>query len=100
MEIPHAKPEPPLCVDLDGTLVKLDTLHQALFSLLRRAPLTLLNLPRWIKQGRAYTKNQVAQLAPLNVAHLPYNQVLLAHLQREKANGRQLVLVTAANGKP
>lgn len=97
MEIPHAKPEPPLCVDLDGTLVKLDTLHQALFSLLRRAPLTLLNLPRWIKQGRAYTKNQVAQLAPLNVAHLPYNQVLLAHLQREKANGRQLVLVTAAN---
>ena len=97
MDTTHSQPEPPLCVDLDGTLVKLDTLHQAVLSLLRRAPLTLLNLPRWIKLGRAHTKHQVAQHAPLNVATLPYNQALLAHLKQQKASGRQLVLVTAAN---
>ena len=35
--------DPPLCVDLDGTLVKIDTLHQALLLLIRRNPKYHLN---------------------------------------------------------
>ena len=87
----------PLCVDLDGTLIKLDTLHQALFLLIRDDPITLFRLPGWIKKGRAYTKNEVASRLPLRVDQLPYNETLLAYLRAEKKRGRTLILVTAAN---
>lgn len=87
----------PLCVDLDGTLVKLDTLHQAICLLLRRNPTALLSLPQWIRQGRAFTKNEVAKRIALNVEHLPYNNALLDYLHSEKKAGRQIILVTAAN---
>ena len=87
----------PLCIDLDGTLVKLDTLHQAICLLLRRNPTALLSLPRWIRLGRAFTKNEVAKRIALNVEHLPYNNALLDYLHAEKKAGRRIILVTAAN---
>jgi 4-hydroxybenzoate polyprenyltransferase/phosphoserine phosphatase len=87
----------PLCIDLDGTLVKLDTLHQALFLLLRRNPTALFSLPHWIQQGRAFTKNEVARRIALHTEHLPYNHALLDYLRQEKKNGRRIILVTAAN---
>ena len=87
----------PLCVDLDGTLVKLDTLHQAICLLLRQNPTALLSLPFWIRQGRAFTKNEVAKRIALRAEHLPYNTALLDYLRAEKKNGRRLILVTAAN---
>ena len=94
---PSDQTSAPLCVDLDGTLVKLDTLHQALCMLIRSAPRVLFELPGWIKKGRAYTKNEVASRMPLRVSGLPYNQALLAYLREEKKRGRKLILVTAAN---
>ena len=87
----------PLCVDLDGTLVKLDTLHQALFLLLRRSPASILRLPAWLLRGKAYLKEQVMRRVALDASVLPYNQAFLAHLQREYAAGRPLVLATASN---
>lgn len=91
------KPEPPLCVDLDGTLVKLDTLHQAVFLLIRRYPFTILKLPGWIKRGRAFFKNEVMKKVILDVSALPYNQKFIDFLHQEKKNGRKLILTTAAN---
>ncbi len=87
----------PLCVDLDGTLVKLDTLHQALFLLLRRSPASIFRLPGWITKGKAYLKNQVMQRVTLDASALPYHQAFLAYIQQEHANGRTLVLATASN---
>jgi 4-hydroxybenzoate polyprenyltransferase len=87
----------PLCVDLDGTLVKLDTLHQALFLLLRRAPLSILRFPGWLLKGKAHFKEQVMQRVELDAAVLPYNQTFLAYLQKERDAGRMLVLATASN---
>lgn len=98
METQPTQPDStPLCIDLDGTLVKLDTLHQALFLLLRRNPTALLSLPHWIRQGRAFTKNKVAQRIALHAEHLPYNHGLLEYLHNEKKKGRKIILVTAAN---
>ncbi|HEY5653191.1 MAG TPA: UbiA family prenyltransferase [Pontiella sp.] len=87
----------PLCVDLDGTLVKLDTLQQALFLLLRRRPACLLKIPRWIFQSKAHMKDQVMQNISLDASVLPYNQTFLNWLREEKAQGRKLVLATGAN---
>ena len=87
----------PLCVDLDGTLVKIDTLHQALFLLLRRSFLSLFRIPGWILKGKAYFKDQVMQRVSLDAAALPFNQSFLNWLFKEHASGRPLILATASN---
>ena len=87
----------PLCVDLDGTLVKSDTLHDSLLALLRTRPALALQLPGRVFQGKAAFKAFVTDSVSLDVAHLPYNQSLLAFLRRENANGRDLYLATGAD---
>lgn len=87
----------PLCVDLDGTLVKLDTLHQALFLLLRRSPSCIFRIPGWILKGKAFLKDQVMQRVALDATVLPYNETFLAYLRKEHAAGRKLILATASN---
>jgi 4-hydroxybenzoate polyprenyltransferase/phosphoserine phosphatase len=98
MEPPVAvQVERPLCVDLDGTLVKSDTLVDSLMVLARRHPLAFLRAPLWAIQGKAHLKSQVASLVALDVAHLPYNRPLLDYLRDEHAAGRKLCLATGAD---
>ena len=87
----------PLCVDLDGTLVKLDTLHQALFLLMRRDFTSILRIPGWLLKGKAHLKEQVMQRVTLDATALPYNQTFLTWLREEQNAGRKLVLATASN---
>src|ERR1035441_7105851 len=72
----------PLCVDLDGTLVKSDTLLDTVIVLARQSPRSLLQFPRWLAQGKAAFKRQVTRLAQIDVVHLPYNQPLLEYLRQ------------------
>src|ERR1700723_819946 len=88
----------PLCVDLDGTLVKSDTLVDSLMVLARRHPGEFLRAPLWALKGKAYLKSQVASLVTLDAAHLPYNRPLLDYLREEHAAGRKLYLATGADG--
>ncbi|MBU8898935.1 UbiA family prenyltransferase [Corallococcus sp. M34] len=87
----------PLAVDLDGTLVLTDTLHESLLVLFKRAPWLLLLAPLWMLRGKAFFKAEVARRASLDAAVLPYHGPLLAFLQEERAQGRRLVLATAAD---
>nr|AYM52805.1 hypothetical protein [Myxococcus fulvus] len=95
--LPADSPDVALAVDLDGTLVRTDTLHENLLVLFKRAPWLLLLLPLWVLKGKAYFKAEVARRAGLDAAQLPYNEELLAFLHEEKARGRKLVLATAAD---
>jgi 4-hydroxybenzoate polyprenyltransferase len=88
----------PLCVDLDGTLIKSDSLFDAVCQFLHRNPLRFWQLPLWLAKGRARLKAEVARRAPLDVARLPYNTVLLKYLQSEHRRGRQLYLASGADG--
>jgi 4-hydroxybenzoate polyprenyltransferase/phosphoserine phosphatase len=87
----------PLCVDLDGTLVKSDTLVDSLLVLARNHPLLLLRLPYTLLRGKAGFKAFVTSHVELDVALLPYNRKLLHFLQQERARGRQLCLATGAD---
>jgi 4-hydroxybenzoate polyprenyltransferase len=89
--------ERPLCVDLDGTLVKSDTLADSLMILARRHPTALLHTPFWAIKGKAHLMLQVASIVSLDVAHLPYNRPLLDYLRGEHAAGRKLYLATGAD---
>ena len=91
------KVERPLCVDLDGTLVKSDTLADSLMVLARRHPAAFLRVPSWAMKGRAHLKSRVTGMVALDVAHLPYNRPLLDYLREEYAAGRSLVLATEAD---
>ncbi len=87
----------PLCIDLDGTLVKNDTLVDSLLLMVRTHPADLRCIPGWIMRGKAVLKYEVGQRVHLDVAHLPYNQPLLAFLEQQRGLGRTLYLATGAD---
>ena len=89
----------PLCVDLDGTLVKSDTLVDSLLVLLRTHPRSALKAFRWVLDGKAALKAQVANIVSLDVAHLPYNRPLLEYLEQERGQGRRIYLTTGADAR-
>lgn len=86
-----------LCVDLDGTLVKSDTMTDTLLVLLRTRPTLLLALPGRLVHGKAAFKAFLSKSVTLNVEHLPYNRALLQYLQREHVKGRVIYLATGAD---
>lgn len=92
---------PPLCVDLDGTLIRSDMLIEGALALATsmrfyRALLALLGL----RDGnRAAFKRAIAAASNFDPALLPYHQSLLSYLRAQKAFGRRLILVTAAEIK-
>lgn len=87
---------PPLCVDLDGTLIRTDLLFETLLGALKKQPLILLLLPLWVLRGRGYLKAQLASRHQPRVELLPYRVELLALLRQERANQRQLILASAS----
>ncbi len=87
----------PLCVDLDGTLTPVDTLHESLLSLVRRDPGLLLRLPLLLGQGKAAFKQTVAARARIDVSLLPLQTDLVEWLRAQRAAGRTIALVTASD---
>lgn len=88
---------PPLCVDLDGTLIHSDLLLESALALLKRNPLYLFVLPFWLLRGRAHLKRCIAQRAGVDIAMLPWNTRVLDLLAAERTQ-RPIVLCTAADG--
>lgn len=87
----------PLVVDLDGTLIQTDMLHETTVRALRHSPHLLLMLPVWLMRGKAHLKQQLATRATVDVSVLPFNNALLQVLQQEKSKGRVLILCTASD---
>ena len=87
----------PLIVDLDGTLLRTDSLFEALMIHVKKTAGAALQLPKWLMSGKASFKEQLAMYSPLDVAFLPYNQEILSFLRQQKQQGRFIVLATAAH---
>jgi phosphoserine phosphatase len=88
----------PLVVDLDGTLVAIDTLIFCVLAVARR-PLSLMRALFALRHGKARLKQALAAAADLEPALLPYNRELVAYLREQRARGRLLVLATGADRK-
>jgi 4-hydroxybenzoate polyprenyltransferase/phosphoserine phosphatase len=89
----------PLCVDLDGTLVKSDTLVDSLLLLVRSQPLQAALAPLALRGGKAAFKAQVSSRVSLDVNHLPWNRRLLDYLSEQRGMGRKLYLTTGADAR-
>jgi 4-hydroxybenzoate polyprenyltransferase len=92
-------PPLPLYIDLDGTLIATDLLHESLLRLLKGRPATLLHLPGWLSQGKAAFKHEIAQRVELDVSTLPYREEVLVLIREARAQGRRVVLATASDAK-
>ncbi len=88
-----------LFVDLDGTLITGDTLHQSVILLIKRYPLKIFSLFCWITKGRAFLKYKVAQLIIPEPSLLQYKKDVIGYINKEKNNGRDVYLLSAANKK-
>lgn len=91
--------EPPLFVDLDGTLIKTDVLLESLLVMIRAQPWMVFLLPFWLLRGRAHLKAEIARRADLSADGLIYDERVIARLRDEHGRGRHLVLATASNHK-
>jgi 4-hydroxybenzoate polyprenyltransferase len=87
----------PLCVDLDGTLIRSDLLFESAILLLKRNPFYLVRMLIWLMRGKAIVKAEIAARVTLNAASLPYNTELVEWLQVERQSGCSLWLCTATH---
>lgn len=88
----------PLCVDLDGTLVATDTIAESFLRVMKTAPWRLFALfVAMAAGGRPKLKRLLARIAPVEPAGLPYREEVLSHLRQARAEGRQVLLVTASD---
>ena len=92
-----ADPHLPLCVDLDGTLIKSDVFFESILALLKKSPWAIFPLLWWSLRGWSFLKRRVALRVPVRVEMLPYREQVLEFLQRERESGRRILLVTAAD---
>jgi 4-hydroxybenzoate polyprenyltransferase len=97
VESAGAQEHVPLVVDLDGTLLRTDTLIESVCVLARNAPLKLFRLPFWWMRGRAYLKHQLAELALPDIHWLPQRHDVVEFLLAQKRLGRPLILATASD---
>lgn len=88
--------EPPLVVDLDGTLIYSDMLWESLLLFLRTCFWQAWRLPLWLLSGKAGFKARIAAKVQPDPATLPYDRDLLADIAAQYGDGRRIVLATGS----
>lgn len=85
----------PLCIDLDGTLLRTDLLHESILALLSRNFLCFFLFPLWLLKGKAGFKREIAKRVALAPETLPYDTRVLDLLRTTPQRPR--VLCTASD---
>ncbi len=88
--------ETPLCVDLDGTLIKTDSLYELFLLLLKKNPFYCIIALSWLWKSKAYLKEQITKRVQLSAESLPYNDDVINYI-RSQDTDRKILLVTGSN---
>jgi len=90
--------KPILAVDLDGTLIASDMLHESFWAVLGSDRVAVLKaMHDFLTGGRARLKATLAEAAEVDVSALPYKEVVLDEIRSRKATGAHVVLATASD---
>ncbi len=90
--------KPVLAVDLDGTLIASDMLHESFWATLGSDRGQVLRATAgFLTGGRAALKAVLAEAADVDVAALPYKEAVLDEIRSRKAEGATVVLATASD---
>lgn len=94
---PHdaAETDLPLVVDLDGTLLATDSLHEGFLNALRSRPAALLQIPHLLARGRHLLKLGLLDTRE-HMDLYPVNEPVLRLLREAAAGGREVWLATAS----
>ena len=99
----EAPAEPPLVVDVDGSLIGGDLLIEGIARLLSVAPLSLFALPFRLAaamvRGRAGLKRRIAEAVPLPPDTLAWNPAVLEEIAAAQAAGRSVWLASASDAR-
>ena len=95
--------EPPLVVDIDGSLIGGDLLVEGIARLLSVSPLSLFALLFWlaaaIAKGRAGLKRRIAEAVALPPGTLAWNPAVQEEIAAAQAAGRPVWLASAADAR-
>jgi 4-hydroxybenzoate polyprenyltransferase len=89
--------QPPLVIDLDGTLLKSDLLVESGLAFVREKPRHIFAPFYWLMSGKAHLKAKLAEATDLDVSNLPYNDQVIALIKEQRNLGRRIVLATASH---
>lgn len=95
----NADANPPLVVDLDGTLITCDTTHELLVLCARWKPNLLPAAVYGLATDRAAAKRWLSELfgEHINPAHLPYDETALDLIREHRAKGGTVWLVSGSD---
>lgn len=98
---PASSDRPPLCVDFDGTLVRVDSLYECFIAAIKARPLQLLRILPLALQSRAMFKAALWRLASksVDVGSFPREPKVVDLIQQARAEGRKVELVSAADSE-
>lgn len=86
----------PLVVDLDGTLIRSDLLIEAAFAHLGEQPQRAAAILLALSKGKAPLKNYLAQTKTIDVSRLPYDDRVLALVEKAREDGRRVYIASAS----
>jgi 4-hydroxybenzoate polyprenyltransferase len=86
----------PLIVDLDHTLCRTDTMHEALIGLVASSPRAIASLPSWLASGKKTFKTELADRKIIDPDQLPYDADVIALIETARAEGRKVALISAS----
>lgn len=86
-----------LAVDLDGTLIASDMLHESFWVAFSHNWKTPLIAMASLAQGRVALKQRLASMGEVDVTGLPYNDDVIAYVRDWRDQGGKAVLVTATH---
>lgn len=88
--------EHPLVVDLDGTLIRNDLLHDSLVLIAIKRPSKLIGLVKEFFKSKSALKNDVAKIYIPRKEHVVFNSEVLDLIRESKLSGKKIVLVSAS----
>lgn len=89
----------PLAVDVDGTLVRSDLLHEAALQFVARHPFQAWRLAVWLLRGKAALKHELATRIDPGTDSVPLRDETVATIEEARAAGRPVVLASASHRK-
>lgn len=87
----------PLIVDLDGTLIRTDSLIENALTILGETPLRVFTFFPALLKGKAQFKAHLADMAIPDPTVQPYNDAVLAMIHAARSRGVKVYLATAAD---
>ncbi len=88
--------EKPLLLDLDGSLLKTDSLLELIISAVKVNLVNIFFLPIWIMKGKCFLKKTLYDRSNLEVASLPFNSEVIKYAKEQHQLGRRVILCTGA----